>query len=465
MRYLKRFMTAIDMTEGTPWVKLISFAVPLLIGNLFQQLYSTVDAVMLGRLIGDHALASVGGTMPVLFLIQVLIMGVAVGAGIMVSQYYGAKNREALSHTIGTGITVVTIIGLIVTVTGPLIARPLLIMMSTPADILDGSVMYLNVMLIGILGMSYYNIFTGILRSLGDSISPLIYLIIASFLNIVFNYFFIVTMGMGVAGAALGTVVVQFISCVLCFRRLMKMRDVFEFKLRYLAPNKLYAVQVMKLGVPTGVAQAIIAVAAMLVQPLVNSFGTLFIASNVILQRIDSIVMMPIFSFGNAVTVFTGQNVGANRMGRVDKGTKQGIIIALTTMIILVACILLFGPSIAGLFTETREVIEMSTHLLRIIAPWFIVFSFNQMLWGIIRGAGDAVSPMWGSVINTVVVRLPVAYILVRIYGRPEAIVYAMAAAWSVNALIAFVVYRRGKWREKGISRKKPPEEAAAAVE
>jgi putative MATE family efflux protein len=459
MQRFKKLMTAIDMTEGTPWKKLVLFAIPLLIGNLFQQLYSTVDAIMLGYFIGDTALAAVGSSMPLLFLIIILCMGVAVGAGIMVSQYFGAKDRDALSHTIGTSVTVITLVGLVIMAAGPFIARPMLVLMSTPAEILDDSVLYMNVLLYGVLSIAYYNILSGVLRSLGDSFSPLLYLIISSLLNIVFNYFFIGVLGMGVYGAALGTVIVQFISCALCLRRLMRMRDVFDFSLRCLIPKKLYVAQVLKLGVPTAAAQGIIAVAAMFVQPLVNSFGTLFIAANVILMRIDSFVMMPIFSFSNAITVFTGQNVGANRMDRVDQGAKHGLIITTSTIVALVACMLVCGPYIARLFTQTQEVIDFSTHLLRILLPWFIVFSFCQMLWGIIRGAGDAVSPMWASVAVTVVIRIPAAFLLVYLMGRPVALIYAMIAAWVINTVISVFVYRRGKWRAKGVVKKRPADD------
>ena len=191
MLRFKRLLSSIDMTEGTPWKKLLLFTLPLLVGNLFQQLFSTVDAIMLGNFVGDHALAAVGSSMPIFFLIIVLMMGISIGAGVMVSQYFGAKRRDELSYTIGTCITLTTILGILLMLLGPLGTRPLLTFLGTPPEIIDYSVIYINVLLWGVLGTSYFNILSGILRSVGDAFSPLLYLAFASILNIGLNYVFI----------------------------------------------------------------------------------------------------------------------------------------------------------------------------------------------------------------------------------------------------------------------------------
>ena len=454
MQQFKKLFTAIDMTEGQPWKKLLLFAVPLLIGNLFQQMYSTVDAVMLGWFIGDDALAAVGASTPIFFLIMVLLMGIAIGAGIMVAQYFGAKKRDELSYTIGNSITIITILSLAITAAGPVFTRTILTLLSTPGDVMDDSVLYMNILLYGIVGMAYFNILSGILRSLGDAFSPLVYLIFACLLNIVLNYLLIPRMGL--SGAALGTVVSQGVSSLLCFYRLLRMQHVFDMERRYLRPKKLYVSQVLKLGIPTGASQAIIALAFMVVQPLVNGFGTMFMATNVIMMRIDSIVMMPIFSFGNAMTVFTGQNVGAGKMERVSKGTEQGLAMAVAVTLAMVAVIVVFGPFIAGVFTQTDGVIRLSTQLLRTVAPGFVPLTVCMSLWGVIRGAGDAISPLWGAAINSIFVRIPAAHLLVYLLNRPEALVYALMLAWYTNTLIAFIVYRMGRWRNKGVVKINP---------
>jgi len=445
--------SAIDMTVGTPWKKLLLFTIPLLIGNLFQQLYSTVDAIFLGTFVGDHALAAIGSTIPMFFLVLMLCMGVAMGAGIMASQYFGAKSREDLSYTIGTAITLTAIVSMVLTIFGPLATRPLLILQGTPAEILDDGVLYMNILLWGIVGVSYFNMLSGILRGIGEAIAPLFYLIFACILNIALNFFFIVIMQMGVFGAAIGTVIAQASTSVLCFRKLLKMRDIFDMGWKYLIPRKKYVDQMLKLGVPTGASQAIFAIAMMITQPLVNSFGAMFVAVNVIVMRIDGFVMMPIFSFGNAMTVFAGQNVGAQKMDRVEQGRKQCLLLVLGTSVVSVSAILIFGRYIAGMFTQTTEAIDLTMRMLWILAIGYIVFSVANILWGVIRGAGDAISPLWASIVNSVVIRLPSAYLLVHFLGRPEALMLSLLTAWTCNMLISIFVYRLGKWRTKGLVR------------
>ena len=449
-RFIERF-SVIDMTEGTPWKKLLLFTIPLLIGNVFQQLYSTVDAIFLGRFVGDNALAAIGSSMPLFFLILMLCMKVAMGAGIMASQYFGAKSREDLSYTVGTAITLTAVISLLITIAGPFVTRPLLIILNTPAEIIDDGVLYMNVLLYGILGVAYFNMLSGILRGIGEAIAPLFYLIIACLLNIALNFFFIVVLGMGVFGAAIGTVIAQALTSILCFRKLMKMSDVFDMGLRYLWPKKKYVVQVLKLGVPTGASQAIFAIAMMITQPLVNSFGAMFIAVNVIVMRIDGFVMMPIFSFGNAMTVFTGQNVGAGKMDRVDTGMKQCLRMIICTSAVTVVTILILGRFIAGAFTETQEVIDLTMRMLWILALGYIAFSVANVLWGVVRGAGDAISPLWASIFNSVIIRLPTAYLFVYLMARPEALMFSLASAWTVNMILSIIVFRIGKWRTKGL--------------
>jgi len=443
--------SAIDMTEGTPWKKLLLFTIPLLIGNVFQQMYSTVDAIFLGQFVGDDALAAIGSSIPIFFLVLMLCMGVAMGAGIMASQYFGAKSSKDLSHTIGTAITLTAIIGIIITILGPFITRPLMQLLGTPEHIIDDGVLYMNILLWGILGVAYFNMLSGILRGIGEAIAPLFYLIFASVLNIALNFVFIVILDLKVFGAAIGTVIAQALTSVLCFRKLLQMRDVFEMGWKYLIPKGKYVRQMLRIGIPTGASQAIFAVAMMITQPLVNGFGSDFIAVNVIVMRIDGFVMMPIFSFGNAMTVFTGQNVGADKMQRVDLGRNQCLKIAAGTSIIIVAAILLFGEYIAGLFTQTELIVKTTMRMLWILAAGYISLAIANVFWGMIRGAGDAISPLWASLINSVIIRLPTAYILVHLINRPEALMISLLASWMCGLVFALIIFRIGKWRNKGI--------------
>ena len=448
---LKQLFSEIDMTQGTLWKKLALFAVPLLIGNLFQQLYTTIDAIMLGNFVGDYALAAVGSTMAPIFLITVLMMGIAIGAGVMVSQYFGAKQREDISRTIGNCITLTAIAGAAIMVIGLLVSRPLLVLLRTPPEVLDDSVIYINILLWGLLGMAYFNIFSGILRGVGDAFSPLVYLAIASVLNIALNFITIAGLGWGVMGAALGTVTSQALTSLLCLRRIRQMREHFDIGLSYLRPQKMYTYQLLKLGVPTGVSHGVLAAAAIAVQPLANSFGPLVLAVYAVVTRVDGFVMMPNFSFGNAMNVYAGQNMGAGKVDRISKGTKQCALLAFGTAFALMVVITIFARQIAGLFTRTEEVLEMSVLFLRVLALGYLTFSVNMVLWGAIRGAGDALTPMWASIINTIVIRVPVAYLLVHIMGEPVALMYSLLIAWLTNTILAVVAYRIGKWRTKGI--------------
>jgi len=449
-RFLQQF-AAIDMTEGRPWHKLLLFSLPLLIGNVFQQLYSTLDAIFLGRFVGDHALAAVGSTMSIFFLIMVLMMGISMGAGVMVAQYFGAKKREELSYTIGTCITLTAILGTFLMVVGPFLTRPLLVFLDTPPEIIDYSVTYINVIMLGILGMSYFNMLSGILRGVGDALSPLVYLAFSSLLSIGLNYLFVGVFGWGVMGAAVSTILAQTLSALLCLRKLMQMRDIFEIKLFYLKPVKKYLSQVMKLGLPTGFSQAIFSIAMMVIQPLANGFGYLFLATNIIVMKVDGFVMMPNFSYGNAMTVYSGQNMGADKVERVTNGTKQCLYLAVGTAAIMVAVILSFGENIAGLFTQTEEVLHQAVHFLRILAFGYLAFSVNMVLWGTIRGAGDAITPMYASLLNTALIRVPLAYLMVHLMGRPEALIYSMLISWVTITLMSVVAYKIGRWKTKGI--------------
>ncbi|MCL2236306.1 MAG: MATE family efflux transporter [Defluviitaleaceae bacterium] len=484
---LKLKFGKIDMTEGRPWRKLMIFAVPLLVGNIFQQFYNMADAMILGQFVGPNALAAVGASMPVFFLIIVLMAGIAIGGGVMVSQYFGAKSREDLSRTIGTIITTTAILGGFLMIIGPMFSRPLMELLNTPAEIIDDSVLYMNILMWGILGLAYFNIFSGILRGLGDSFSPLIYLVIASLLNVALNFLFVVGFGWGMPAVAIGTVVSQGLSALLCWFKLLKMRHVFDADKKYLKPQRKYVSQVLKLGVPTGLSQAVIAVAVMMVQPLTNSFGASYVATMTIIMRIDAFIIMPIFSFGNAITVYAGQNMGAGKKERISQGVREGAILSVVVSVAMGAAVLLFSETFARMFTNadywnTPYVIDMTVRMLRILVPGFIIFSVCQVLWGAIRGAGDAISPMWGSLINTVVIRVPTAYLFYHLmttpdwllalptyiphhetgemmrlihenaYGRaPEALMWSLVAAWVTNTVISIIVYRMGKWRNKSI--------------
>ena len=455
---LKKLFAPMDMTEGAPWKSIAVFAVPMVIGNVAQQLYSTVDSIVVGKYVGDNALAAVGSAAPILNMLYVLFIGISAGVGIMVAQYFGAKSKEDLSETIGNTITVTAICCLIVAVFALIVVRPMLVMLNTPESIIDWCANYLYISLVGGAGMAYYNILSGILRGMGDSFSALIYLLVATVINIVLDIVFVAGFGMEVPGVALATVIAQGVSALLCLKKLTKMSDVFELNLSRLKPKRRYVTQLISLGLPSGVTQAIFSSAMIIVQSLTNSFGEMFIAANVIIMRVDGFAMMPNFSFGTAMTTYSGQNVGAGKLERVSKGAKQGTLMAVGVSATITALILIFGKYLMGIFTETVELVEMSRYLMGILAVGYIAMAVTQSLGGVMRGAGDTTTPMWISMFTTVLVRVPVAYgisFLTRTaelpFGRFECIHISLLSSWCLGAILTAFFYSRGKWKNKAI--------------
>ncbi len=402
---------AVDMREGNPVTQIIRFSIPMLIGNIAQQLYNTVDSIIVGRFVGDNALAAVGSAGPILNLMIVLFIGISVGASIMVSQYFGAQKREELSKAIGCCITLTGAASLLIMVIGPLTAGPLLRLLNTPESIIAWCEEYLTIIFLGVLGGGYYNILSGVMRGLGDSASALM---------------------------------------------ILRMKDIFELRLRHLMPGGRYFRTLIRLGLPSGVTQAIFSMSMIVVQSLTNSFGEMFIAANVIVMRIDGFVMMPAFSLGTAMTTFAGQNIGAGRMDRVEAGARNGTLAAMGISAVITVLILLFGRGLMGVFTTTPELIDLSFRMMKILAPGYIAMEVIQCLGGIMRGAGDTVTPMWISIINTILIRVPLAYGLVALSRTPAqpqgdcAMMFvSLLIAWVIGALLTFLLYRTGRWKKK----------------
>lgn len=454
--FIKKLFAPVDMTQGNPGKQIVAFTIPMLIGNIAQQLYNTVDSIIVGRFVGDNALAAVGSAGPIFNLLLVLFVGISVGAGIMVSQYFGAKQREELSKTIGCSLTMTLIATVIVMAITPFVTKPLLRLLKTPESIFDWCNSYLMILFMGIAGLAFYNILGGILRGLGDSVSALVYLLVATVINIVLDYVFVAEFHMGVAGVALATVIAQWVSAALAFLKLCKMRDIFDMKSVYLKPEGKYMGALIKLGLPSGVTQAIFSMSMIVVQSLTNSFGEQFIAANVIVMRVDGFAMMPAFSFGTAMTTYAGQNVGAKRMDRVMQGTKEGTAIAVGTSTVITLLILLFGRYLMEIFTSTPELVELSYNMMKILAVGYIAMEVTQCLSGVMRGAGDTVTPMWISMITTVAIRVPLAYGLAYLTRTPElptgnsaCIFMSLLISWVLGACITIVAFKIGRWKKK----------------
>ncbi len=447
----ERMSGAVDMTTGEPWRKILAFTIPMLIGNIAQQMYSTVDSIIVGRYVGDNALSAVGSAAPILNLLLVMFVGISVGIGIIVSQYHGARDRDNLSRSIGTSITLTFAASVIVMVLAPLVSRPLLKLLHTPESIIGWCESYLLILFEGVIGSAYYNILSGILRGFGESFSALVYLLVATVLNIVLDYVFVRFLGLGVSGVALATIIAQAVSALLCYRKLRQMKEQFDSSARFLKPEKKFVTMIIRLGVPSGLTQAIFSMAMLMVQNLTNSFGEQFIAANVIVMRVDGFAMLPNFSFGTALTTYAGQNIGARRMDRVRQGAMQGTLMAVGTSAVLTGLILLFGHTLMGIFTETEELVTLSRNMMGILAAGYIAMAVTQALSGIMRGAGDTMTPMWISVITTVGIRVPLAYLLVALMHEGKAIFISLLICWLSGAALTVFFYRLGKWKKAAL--------------
>ena len=452
---IKSLFSAKDMTIGAPWKRILEFSIPMILGNIAQQLYNTADTVIVGMYVGDNALSAVGSASPILMLLLALFVGISTGAGILISQSFGARDREGLSKNIGNCITLTFIASAVIMVFGPMITRPMLNLLGTPDSIIDWCESYLNIYFYGILGFFMYNMLAGVLRGLGDSVSALGFLLIAAVLNVILDLVFVAGLGMGVPGVALATDLAQGISAILCFMKLMKMRDLFDLSWKNLKFDKNISGRIVKLGVPSGITQAIMSCSMMVVQSLTNSMGEMVIAANVIIMRVDGFAMMPNMSFGQAMSVYTGQNVGAHKWHRVHKGINQGCYIAQAFSATITVVLLFLNRYLFAIFTDTPELIELAGQMMRIMAVGYICVSVTQVMGGVMRGAGDTVTPMWISMASTVALRIPVAYGLAYLtrseafpHGHPFALSISLLVSWTAGMLISIIAYRRSKVRQ-----------------
>ena len=451
---IRSLFAAKDMTVGRPWKRIMEFSVPMLLGNFAQQLYNTADSIIVGKFVGDNALAAVGSAMPILNLLLALFVGISTGAGIVVSQSFGARDRDGLTKAVGNCIALSALATVLIMIVGPLVTRPLLTLLGTPNSIINWCADYLNIYFIGIVGFFFYNMLSGVLRGLGDSVSALGFLLLAAALNVILDLWFV--RSMGVAGVALATVISQGISAVFCYIKLARMSDLFDLSLKTMKLIPSVAGRILRIGIPSGITQAIMATAGMVVLNLTNAMGETVIACNVIVMRVDGFAMLPNMTFGQAMSVYTGQNVGAGKFDRVHKGVKQGGLIAAGFSTAITLILLFLSPILFGFFTETPELIDLAVRMIRIMAVGYICISVTQVLGGVMRGAGDTVSPMWISIISTIIIRVPTAYLLAHLtrsaefpHGQPIALFGSLMISWVLGMVLSTIVFSVGKWKKK----------------
>lgn len=455
---LRSLFSAQDMTVGDPRNNLLRFSIPLLIGNFAQQLYTAVDSIIVSRAV-DNGLAAIGATSPIINFLIIVFMAISTGAGVMVAQYYGAKDTERLSRTIGNTLMLVAVTSVIMMALAIPLAGPFLRLIDTPEEILTMSTRYLQIIFIGVAGSAFYNIVSGILRGLGDSLTPLLFLLFAAFTNTVLDLWFVWGLGWGVPGAAWATIIAQALSAILSLIRLYRLDSIRRLTKKDLKPAREIIHEMLRLGLPAGLTQGVFSLAMIMVQRLTNSMGTLVISANTAVIRVDGFAMMPNFTFGMAAMTFIGQNIGARRMDRVYQGAKVATRLAFIVSTTLTVLIIIFGRQALGIFSNDPQVINVGYGMMAILAVGYIAVSQSQTYGGILRGAGDTMPSLWISIITTVLLRVPIAYLAAYLTrsaewpnGHPYSLSVSLVISWVIGALLTWAWYKRGNWRDKSVA-------------
>ncbi len=434
------------MTEGSIQKKIIAFAIPLFLGNLFQQLYNTADSLIVGNFLGSEALASVSSSGNLIYLMVGFFNGLAMGAGVVIARYFGARDRDGLQRAVHTTIALGIAMGLTLTVIGVTLAPHILIWMGTPADILDTSTLYFRIYFLGSLPFVLYNCCVGILQSVGDSKHPLYYLVISSITNIVLDLLFIGGFHMGVGAAAAATAASQTLSMILCLTRLLRTKEEYRVTLTKIRFHGQMLRQIVRVGLPSGCQNSIIAFANVVVQTNINAFGKLAVAGQGVYAKIEGFGFLPITCFAMALTTFVSQNLGAKEYGRAKKGARFGILCSVLIAEVVGVLIFLFAPQLMGLFDRNPEVIAYGCGRAYTDCLFYCLLALSHCIAGVMRGAGRAGVPMVVMLISWCVIR--VLYITITIHFIPsiQVIYWAYPITWIIGSIIFLLYYFKVDW-------------------
>lgn len=434
------------MTQGNVWKLLVTFSIPLIIGNLLQQMYNTADSIIVGNFVGSNGLAAVGSGTALINLIIAFAQGAAVGAGVVVSQYIGADKKDKIKISVHTSICISIILGLILSLLGIFASPSLLIMMKTPKVVLKSSILYLQIYCGGLIFNVIYNMATGILNAAGNSKKPLVYLAIASFTNIILDLLFIKIFNLGVMGAAIATDISQAISCILAIGYLLKVKSDYKLYIKDLKINKETAVKIIKIGLPTAIQNMVISFSNVLVQSSVNAYGATAMAGYAAYLKIDGFNILPVLSISMAVTTFTGQNVGANRLDRVKKGMYSSLIMVLVYTAFIGAVLLIFSHQVLGLFTHSAHVITYGQLVMKYFCPYYFLLGILNVLAGTVRGAGKGIPPMIILLFSMCIFRILWIKIALPFYSSIDGVFILYPISWLVGAILMIFYTKFGKW-------------------
>lgn len=439
-----------DLTVGKPGKLILHFAIPMLIGNVFQQLYNIVDSVVVGNYLGDNALAAVGASFPIFYVLISLVIGIASGNMIIISQYYGAKKMEKVKQAIDTFYITVFFASILISVLGIYFSEDIFRLIELPEELMENATLYLNIFLSGVVVLFGFNSTNSILRGLGDSKTPLYFLIIASILNILLDLLFVVVFEWGVAGVAIATVVAQGIAFAIGTIYLNTRHELIKISLTNITFDKEIFYKSVKLGLPSGFQQMFVALGLLALFKIVNPFGTDVIAAYSVAGRLDAFVLMPAMSLSAALTTFVGQNIGANKIERVKEGLIATLIYSVIISLFFTLIILLGSEFIMNLFTDDKEVIRIGVQYLHIVGYFYFTFAIMFSYLGVFRGAGDTIIPMIITLVAMWIFRIPAAYILAEYYGT-VGVWWSIPTGWIFGLLASFFYFKLGKWKNKSI--------------
>lgn len=443
-----------DMTTGSSVKHILKFALPLLIGNLFQQLYNMVDSIVVGKFVSANALAAVGACGSMNFLLFSLSSGLAIGIGVIVSQYFGAKDDEHVRMTIANSVYVLISMAIVTSIVGYIFSPEILRILQTPKTVIADSITYMRVTCLGVVAIAIYNGIASILRALGDSKTPLYFLIVSTIVNVILDLLFVICFDWRVFGVAFATVISQIVAAITCFIYAYKKIPYFHLNKQQLKPQKDIILNSFRLGVPVAFQNSLIAISCMALQGVVNTFGESVMAAYTIVGRIEQIVQQPYSSLGMAITNYSGQNIGAGKPERVKKGYRDAIIMVFIFSLCLIPIAYIFGEQIIGLFVNDPEVISIGVKALRINSLFYFALGMIYVPRAVLNGCGDAGFAMLNGAIE-VVCRISYSQIFTRIPKLGYwGIWITTGATWFTTSVVCVIRYMRGKWKDKGITKK-----------
>jgi len=441
-----------NLTEGNSGSLIFRFAIPMLIGNVFQQSYSIVDSIVVGRYVGKEALAAVGASFPLIFMLISFVVGVAMGTTIIISQYYGAKDMKMVQRAIETMYIFLFIASIIVTILGISLSGPIFRLINLPEAVMPQAITYFNVYLTGMIFFFGFNGISSVLRGLGDSKTPLYFLIFSTVMNMILVLLFVAVFKWGVAGAAWATVIAQaggFVTGVFYLNRTHEVVKLNSLKLVF---DRAIFKKSLMIGLPTGLQQTFVSMGMLAVTRIVNGFGTDAIAAYSVAIRIDSLAGMPAMNFGAALSTFVGQNLGANKPGRVRQGFKATFMMSGALALFTSLIVIIFRQQLMHLFTDDAAVIAIGAEYLVIVSSFYIFFSTMFVIGGVMRGAGDTLIPMFITLFALWVIRIPAAVIMSRYFGV-DGIWWSIPVAWFIGMSLSYLYYLKGNWIKKVVVR------------